>query len=65
MNLTITAQIGAKSAEIKGLEILDSKHLKTRTDLSVAIGKEDVPNFLGAQEDIALLQLEGDRKSVV
>lgn len=65
MNLTITAQIGAKSTQNKGLEILNSKHLKTRTDLSIAIGKEDVPNFLDAVEDISLLQLEGAPVSTV
>ena len=59
MNLTITAQLGAKSAQNKGLEILDSKHLKTRTDLSVVVEGKDVPNFLEAEEDISLLKLEG------
>lgn len=62
MRVEMTATFGKQTKEVKGLELLTARHLKTKTEVQLLIGKDtptlDLIEVL--EGDIALLGLQGE-----
>jgi len=68
MNIVITGEINAATAEVKGLSVLKATHLKTKTKVEVKVDKENVgctDFYAEISKDMRLLKAQGAAVTVI